>query len=333
MYGIGIAYILNSSLKFLEGKLFSKIKYLDGKKTLKRGLSITTAYAVLFSFLIWLISYLLPEIQKSILDVSDYFKQFDVSAVDRMLKEYVPINENVLSDISSYIEGFVKSFIEQFPTYIKRILSSTLNIASVVLNVILGIVISIYILFDKEAIGERSKKIVYAILPKRASQNLIDFCKESNNTFEKFFVGKIIDSTIIGIIFFIGATLLKAPVTMLLSIIIGITNMIPFFGPFIGGIPVVFITLAFDIANPLKALWMTIFILLLQQFDGNILGPKILGDSIGVKPLGIIFSIIVGGAIFGPPGMFFGVPIFAVIFSAFNGFIDKKYNKKYGVDK
>ncbi|WP_317366889.1 AI-2E family transporter [uncultured Tyzzerella sp.] len=333
IYGIGIAYILNSSLKFLENKILSKIRYLDNRKKLKRGISITTAYVILFSFLIWLISYLIPEIRKSIIDVSDYFKTFDTNAFDKMLKENIPIDDTVISEVFVYIQNFLMGFIEQFPYYIKRILSSTLNIASILLNVVLGIVISIYILFDKEAIGERSRKIVCAILPKRASENLIQFCKESNNTFEKFFVGKIIDSTIIGIIFFVGATILKAPFAMLLSIIIGVTNMIPFFGPFIGAVPVIFITLIFDIANPLKALWILIFILLLQQFDGNILGPKILGDSIGIKPIGIIFSIIVGGAIFGPPGMFFGVPIFAVIFSTFNRFVDRRYDKKYGGEK
>ena len=249
-----------------------------------------------------------------------------------MLKENIPLDEKIIAEISSYTEEFSRNFLAQFPSYIKKILSSTINIASVLLNVVLGIVISVYILFDKEIIAKRSKKIVYALLSKKLANNLIQFCKEANYTFEKFFVGKIIDSTIIGIIFFVGAKLLKAPFAMLLSIIIGVTNMIPFFGPFIGAIPVIFITLMFDITNPLKAVWMAIFILILQQFDGNILGPKILGDSIGIKPVGIIFSIIVGGAIFGPAGMFFGVPIFAVIFSVFNRFIDKKYSTKYGVD-
>ncbi|MDE6181935.1 MAG: AI-2E family transporter, partial [Eubacteriales bacterium] len=112
-------------------------------------------------------------------------------------------------------------------------------------------------------------------------------------------------------------------------IIIGVTNMIPFFGPFIGGIPVILITLVSDITNPLKSIWVAIFILALQQFDGNILSPKILGDSIGVKPLGIVFAIIVAGALLGPAGMFFGVPIFAVIFNLFSNYIEKKYNKKY----
>ena len=331
IYGIGIAYVLNPSLNFLENKLFSKIKYLNEKTSLKRGFSIATTYILLFSFLMWLISYLIPEIQKSIVDVTEYFKSFDIKKLDKILN-FIPLDNEALNEISKYIEGVLKSFIDKFPSYIKTILSRTLNIASAFFDVVVGIIISIYILFDKEAIGARSKKIVSAILSKKASKNLIQFCKQANYTFEKFFIGKIIDSTIIGIIFFIGASLLKAPVAMLLSIIIGVTNMIPFFGPFIGAVPVVFITLAFDIATPLKALWICIFILLLQQFDGNILGPKILGDSIGVKPIGIIFSIIVGGAIFGPAGMFFGVPIFAVIFSTFNNFIDRKYNKKYGVD-
>ncbi len=332
IYGIGIAYILNSNLKFLEKKLFSKIKYLDNRQNLKRGLSITTTYVILFSFLIWLISYLLPEIQKSIMDVSDYFKTFDIDSLNKMLTENTPVAKDIILDISYYFEKILKGFIDEFPTYIKRILSSTFGIASILLNIILGIVISIYILFDKESISQSGKKIVCAILPKKVSTSLIQFCKQANYTFEKFFVGKIIDSTIIGIIFFVGASLLKAPFSILLSIIIGITNMIPFFGPFIGAVPVIFITLMFDIANPLKALWIAIFIILLQQFDGNILGPKILGDSIGIKPLGIIFSIVVGGAMFGPAGMFFGVPIFAVIFSTFNNFINKAYEKKYGVN-
>lgn len=329
IYGIGIAYILNSSLKFLENKIFCKIKYIEDRKNIKRGVSIATAYILLFSFLTWLISYLIPEIQNSILDATEYFKNFDVNALDNLLNR-IPLQDSTITEITDYVQNFLKSFLEQFPTYVKRILSSTINIASVLLNVILGIVISIYILFDKEAIGKRSKKIVCAILPKKGAINLINFCKEANYTFEKFFVGKIIDSTIIGVIFFVGATLLKAPFAVLLSIIIGVTNMIPFFGPFIGGIPVVLITLLFDITNPLKSLWIGVFILLLQQFDGNILGPKILGDSIGIKPIGIIFSIIVGGAIFGPAGMFFGVPVFAVIFSTFNRLIDKIYKEKYG---
>ena len=338
IYGIGIAYVLNTGLKFLENKVFNKIKYLDDKKNLKRGLSITTAYVLVFSFLIWLISYLIPEVQKSILDVSEYFKNFDINEVDKMLRKSIPVEEEIVSEISSYVSNLLKSFLEEFPTYVKNLLpsiksllSSVKNIVDVLLNVIVGIVVSIYILFDKEAIAKRTKFILYAILSRKTSKGLIEFFKEANYTFEKFFVGKIIDSTIIGVIFFVGATLLKAPFAMLLSIIIGVTNMIPFFGPFIGAVPVIFITLLFDITNPLKAVWIGIFILLLQQFDGNILGPKILGDSIGIKPIGIIFSIIVGGYMFGPAGMFFGVPIFAVIFSAFNDFIDKKYKKKYGV--
>ena len=338
IYGIGIAYVLNTGLKFLENKVFNKIKYLDDKKNLKRGLSITTVYVLVFSFLIWLISYLIPEIQKSILDVSEYFKSFDINEVDKMLRKSIPVEEEIVSEISSYVSNLLKSFLEEFPTYVKNLLpsiksllSSVKNIVDVLLNVIVGIVVSIYILFDKEAIAKRTKVILYAILPRKKSKGLIEFFKEANYTFEKFFVGKIIDSTIIGIIFFVGATLLKAPFSMLLSIIIGVTNMIPFFLFFLGAVPVIFITLLFDITNPLKAVWIGIFILLLQQFDGNILGPKILGDSIGIKPIGIIFSIIVGGYMFGPAGMFFGVPIFAVIFSAFNDFIDKKYKKKYGV--
>lgn len=328
IYGIGIAYVLNPGLKFFENKILIKFKFINQRQFLKRCISISTTYILLFSFLIWLISYLLPEIKESIQDMSIKLKDFDITYLETAVKKYIP-------DFYLKIpqEGFIKfnntmtSILNNIPNTFNKLVSGTFSFASTVLNVILGIVISTYILFDKENIGFTSKKTMYALFPKNFSKKLILFFKSSNETFEKFFVGKIIDSTIIGILFFIGASIISPPFTVLLSIIIGFTNMIPFFGPFIGGVPVVLITLVADITNPLKALWIALFILALQQFDGNILGPKILGDCIGVKPLGIIFSIVVAGAIFGPAGMFFGVPVFAVIFEIISNYIDKRYKK------
>lgn len=329
IYGIIIAYVLNPSVKFIENKVLIKSNFIYNKNSLKRLISISSTYIILFSFLIWLISYILPELKQSIQDISAKVKVFDISSLESNIKQVLPLNDYVSSEIFTKWKTLFNDLINNIPNMLNKILSITGGIASVLLNFVLGIVISIYILFDKENIGKFNKKIVYAFSNQNIAKNILNFCKESNDTFEKFFVGKIIDSIIIGIIFFIGASIINPPFTLLLSIIIGITNIIPFFGPFIGGIPVILITLITDTANPLKALWLTIFIFAIQQFDGNILGPKILGDCIGVKPLGIIFSIIIAGAIFGPAGMFFGVPIFAVIFNLFSSYIDKKYNSKY----
>lgn len=328
IYGIGIAYVLNPSLKFIENKILIKSKYINERKTLKRCISIGATYIILFSFLIWLISYLIPEVRNSVQDVSSKIKTLDVNSLELTIKKYIPITDAMSQELFSKINEILAKIINNIPNALNKIVSGTVGIASVILNIILGIVISIYILFDKENIGTFNKKMMYAFSNKTLANNILKFCKDANETFEKFFVGKIIDSAIIGIIFFIGLSIIKPPFAVLLSIIIAVTNIIPFFGPFIGGIPVVLITLVTDITNPLKSVWIAIFILALQQFDGNILGPKILGDSIGVKPLGIIFSIIVAGALFGPAGMFFGVPVFAVIFNLFSSYIEKKYLEK-----
>ncbi len=149
--------------------------------------------------------------------------------------------------------------------------------------------------------------------------------KESNEMFLRFFVGKMIDSLIIGILCFIGLQLMKMPYTLLISFIIGVTNMIPYFGPFIGAIPAVAIVL---LRSPIQALGLALFIFVLQQFDGIVLGPKILGDSTGLSPFWVIFSIIVFGALFGVLGMFLGVPIFAVLYTMFKHFVEKKNIEK-----
>ena len=166
---------------------------------------------------------------------------------------------------------------------------------------------------------------LFILFSKKQVESIASTIKYTNSVFNSFVVGKTIDSLIIAIIFFIGSIILNLPYPMLFAIIIGITNMIPYFGPFIGAVPVVALTI---LINPIKGLWVLIFIVVLQQFDGVILGPRILGDSIGLKPIGVIFAIIVGGAIAGPLGMFFGVPIFSVIFTIFSNFVEKLYNSK-----
>ncbi|MFI3230857.1 MAG: AI-2E family transporter [bacterium] len=322
--GIILAYLLNSSINFLENKVLNKIKFFDNRGGLKRLLSIGSTYVALFGFIIILISYILPEISQSISEIIVVFNNFDVSMIDNLINTYIPLDQSILIEISNFVSTFVKNMISALPVYIGAVLNSTIGLASVVLDIILAIIISIYILSDKESTGKACKNFTYALFNKDFAKNLISLAKEANHTFEKYFVGKIIDSAIIGLIFFVGCIILEAPFAMLLSIIIGITNMIPFFGPFIGGVPVVILTLIFDIANPTKAVFLTIFIVILQQFDGNILGPKILGDSVGLKPIGIVFSVLIFGELFGLAGMFFGVPIFAVICKMFNKFIDKK---------
>ena len=190
---------------------------------------------------------------------------------------------------------------------------------------ILGIIVSVYLLIDKEKLCALSKKITYGLFPESYADEIIKLVDRSNYTFGRFLVGKIIDSLIIGVLTFIILTIFKMPYTILVSVIVGITNIIPFFGPFIGAIPS-FIIILF--VSPVQALWFLLIILFIQQLDGNVIGPKILGDSIGISAFWILFSILVAGKLLGIVGMIIGVPLFAIFYSIVKEFIESKLRKK-----
>ena len=197
--------------------------------------------------------------------------------------------------------------------------------ASSVWNIILGIIISVYLLVDKEKFFALGKKVVVALFNDKHANIILNLANRTNLTFGKFIGGKIIDSAIIGVLTFIILTIFKMPYSLLISVIIGITNIIPFFGPFIGAIPSAIIIL---FISPIKAVWFGVIILVIQQIDGNIIGPKILGDSIGISAFWILFAILVAGKLFGLVGMIIGVPMFALIYSIVKDVIEIRLSKK-----
>ena len=188
-----------------------------------------------------------------------------------------------------------------------------------------GIILSVYLLASKELFYAHAKKLGYALFPKRVMDKLLEITHTSNNIFTGFIVGKIVDSTIIGVLCFIVMALFNWPYAMLISVIVGVTNVIPYFGPFIGAIPSILLLLIID---PRTAVMFGIFILILQQLDGNIIGPKILGDSTGLSAFWVVFSITLFSAIMGPIGMLIGVPTFAVIYSLIRDFAEWRLKTK-----
>jgi len=337
--GMIIAYILNASMRFIENNIYSSFKKLKNNKSLKRGLSIGTTYILLFICIFIAIAYLIPEIFISLQNIIIFFKNLDMSKIEdtfynkvssvELLNQFSSeISSSIIKTIDSFL-GIILDSAKYIPDMLNTIITNTMGIASHLLDFVLGMVIAFYMLLDKEKIGVLCKKILYIIFSIEVADKIIEIAKTSNSVFEKFFIGKAIDSVIIGFIFFLGAIILKLPYSLLLSIIIGVTNMIPYFGPFIGAVPVTFIVI---LTSPIKGLWVIIFIFVLQQFDGIFLGPKILGNSIGLQPIGVIFAILIGGAMFGALGMFFGVPIFAVIVTMFKKFIERKYTEKMNVE-
>ena len=194
-----------------------------------------------------------------------------------------------------------------------------------VMNFLIGMIIALYILLDEPKLKRQTKKVLYALLPKKTTEKIIKISRLTINTFNSFVAGKAVDSLIIGILCYIILSFMNMPYTPLISVLVGVTNMIPVFGPFLGAVPSILILLLVD---PFRALEFAIFILILQQVDGNIIGPRILGGAVGLPTLYVMFAIIIGGALFGIFGMFIGVPVFSVIFVLVRDFIHQQLEKK-----
>ncbi|MBS5949225.1 MAG: AI-2E family transporter [Clostridium sp.] len=325
--GFTIAYIINFLLDFYENKVFEN-KYIKRiKLKSKRGISILLAYISAFFIISMVIKFLLPQVTESILglinDIPTYISN-TTNFVNDLIKN-LNIEEQyskVLMDNYNSFVNYVISFVTDLIPAIGAFLAKT---ASSIWNLVLGIIVSVYLLIDKEKLCGLSKKITYALFSENKAESIIALVHKSNYTFGRFLVGKIIDSLIIGVLTFIILTIFRMPYTVLVSVIVGITNVIPFFGPFIGAIPS-FIIILF--VSPIQALWFLLIILFIQQLDGNVIGPKILGDTIGISAFWVLFSILVAGKLLGIVGMIIGVPLFAVFYSIVKTFIENKLKKK-----
>ena len=325
--GGALAYILNFILKFYEEYVLSYKWFKNLKKNGKRGIGILFTYitATIISYLF--IQFVLPQLIDSIVGLVNNIPQYlnDVTKLTNevvgninLQPEYVDLITSKLGEAINYIITIVSNLLPVVGNFIVGATSS-------ILNIIIGIIISIYILIDKEKFCALSRKITCALFNEEHSQVAIDLAHRTNDTFGKFLSGKIIDSAIIGILTFIILTIFKMPYTILISVIIGITNIIPFFGPFFGAIPS-FVIIMF--VSPVKALWFLLIILIIQQLDGNVIGPKILGDSIGISAFWILFALLVAGKILGLVGMIIGVPLFAIIYSIIKDITESKLRKK-----
>ena len=252
-----------------------------------------------------------------------------VSHVENIQNQDNTIGTIVKNAIEEGTKVFQNWFRTDFMTQVNTIMSNvTVGIVGLVgefVNFVLGLIVSVYVLFGKERFTSQAKKLTYAFLSTDHANMLLHLTKKSNEIFGGFIIGKIIDSAIIGVLCFIGLSILRMPYTLLVSVVVGVTNVIPFFGPYIGAIPsAILITLA----DPKMGLYFLIFILVLQQVDGNIIGPHILGDSTGLTPFWVLFSILVGGGLFGFVGMIMGVPTFAVIFYIIGMIAERRLEKK-----
>lgn len=337
--GAILAYILIPVLNFIEQKIVFRIVDrcgLDRKKHKDkvRGLSVALT-AIFIVLVIYIVVYVfISQIIPSIKDIADNFDVYTGNII-RYLNTLFEDNAYVRNTINSLINQYSSEFDKWLDTLVPRLTSIALSLSMSIINIlqvawdfIIGFIISIYIMCSKDVFVGQAKKMAYGLFERETANEVISDARYIHRTFTGFLSGKIIDSIIIGIICFIGTSILKTPYAALVSLIIGLTNVIPFFGPFLGAVPCAFLIFVVAPTQPLNMVYFVIFILLLQTFDGNILGPKILGDSTGLSSFWVIFSITVFGGIFGIPGMIIGVPTFAVIFAAVRRYINRKLKEK-----
>ena len=325
--GFSIAYIINFLLDFYENKFF-ETKYMKKIKLKStRGLSILLSYITAFLIISLVVNFLVPQVIDSIVglvnDIPTYISN-TTDFINNIMKD-LNIGEQYSKVLMDNINSSINSIIRVITNLLPALGGALAKVASSIWNVVLGIIISVYLLIDKNKLCALSKKITFALLNEKNANNLIRLVHKSNYTFGRFLVGKIIDSLIIGVLTFIILTIFKMPYTVLVSVIVGITNIIPFFGPFIGAIPS-FIIILF--VSPIQALWFLPIIFVIQQLDGNFIGPKILGDTIGISAFWILFSILVAGKVLGIVGMIIGVPLFAILYSIIKSFIESRLEAK-----
>jgi len=336
IYGVVIAYILNRPVNFCE-KYFARvlIKWTKNEKKAgkaARGLGILVSMAFILFLFIGLCNLILPELYRSIMnlvltlpqqleDILTKINSMNIAdtTVDLMIK-------NIFTEATTYIQNWLKTdLLSQLETIMSGLTEGVVGMIGMVFDLMIGMIIAVYLLFSTKTFASQGKKVLYAFIKPKYANMTLHLTRKSNEIFGGYIAGVMTDAAFVGVLCFIGMWFLKMPYAVLISVVIGTTNIIPYFGPYIGAIPSVILILLND---PRQGIYFIIFILVLQQIDGNIIAPKILGDSTGLSSFWVIVATLLGGGIFGLVGMVMGVPAFGVIYYVVQTIINQKLEKK-----
>ena len=318
IYGAVIAYLLKPVCNTIEAFLRRFIP--EKMKGLINALSVT--FTILFGLLLIyaLCMMIIPQLITSVTTLY-YTAQANITKFMYWANhlEFIEKNEQIMELLNSAyaalntnLDTWIKNtLLPSMQNIVSGAAIGVLNVVTVAKNLIIGIIVAVYILASRKRFVQQGKMVLYSVVKPRWASLITEELKYADRMFGGFINGKILDSAIIGVLCYIGCLIFKFPSALLVSVIIGVTNVIPFFGPFIGAIPA---TLLILIQNPIKALWFVLFVLVLQQLDGNIIGPKILGNTTGLSSFWVLFAILLFGGLWGFAGMIVGVPLFAVIY-------------------
>lgn len=334
--GFVIAYLLNTPVDFFERKVYAKYKG-------KRALSIVTVFLIAVAVIAVLLQLVLPQVADSIRqlfsNLTAYLNNLN-QTVQELIQRFHMDGEGLTNLVDHYNDfirnlssaDMVKRATEFLTSSAPELWNFGMSVGNSMVNGVVtamtAVIASIYMLSGKPRLTSQLKKLIYATFPEKGASRILKVSGKANQIFVGFINGKLLDSAIIGVLCFLLCSLIKIPYAVLVSVVVGVTNVIPFFGPIIGAVPCLMILV---IVNPWAALRFGVLIIALQQFDGNILGPKILGDSTGLSAIWVLVAIVVGGGLFGFPGMLLGVPTFAVLYSLVKEWAERRLEEK-GID-
>ena len=339
LYGVVMAFLMApvyDRIGIWVGEILSSL-FPKWKKSDKYAKMIATLACLVILILVVfaLIMMIIPELVNSITNVISYAPS-GTQNLEAWLKDILNKNPNLEKliignylDISERLSDIATTTVlPNVNTYIKNLSSGVINALGVVVNIIIGLMVMMYLLNMKTTLASQAKKIVYAVAGVKIGNEIVTEARYIKNMFEKFIVGKIIDSIIIGIINYVFMAIIHMPYALLISVVVGVTNVIPFFGPFIGAIPSIILLL---LISPVTALQFAVWILILQQVDGNIIGPKILGQTTGLPSFWVLFSILLFGGLFGIVGMIIAVPTWAIIYRSISR-VSEHFLRKKGLE-
>lgn len=352
IWGIVIAYLINPLMSLIEKLIVKKVVKQDlnvdfstisndqryqvqKKKKCVRAIAVGVSELITIILIIAIVAMIVPEIINSIsgfFDNLSYYMSNLYLQVSNFLDSHADINSNIktwfdqgFSNIQKEVLNLFSNLQPKFESIVAIARDGLFGILGGLKDFSIGLIISIYLLYSKEEFIAQIRKCMYAIFPNHFCEKVLVIGSQSNDIFYNFIVGKAVDSLIIGFITLIVLNILNMPYVVLISLVVGVTNMIPFFGPFIGAIPSAVLVL---LSKPDKTLAFVIFIIILQQIDGNIIGPKILGDKMGISTFWIMFAIVVFGGLFNFVGMLIGVPVFTILYTLANSFIEQRLKEK-----
>ena len=336
IYGAVLAYLMlpiyNKTRAYTTLKLSKAIKDQSIVDRLAKAAGTLVSLVVLVAIVAGLFRMIIPEIYNSIIRLQESIGEY-INNLTMWMNKMFEDNQDFEKFVMPYYEQGVSEFqkwlteklVPNMSMIIGQLSTGLLSVVTVVKNILIGVIVMVYFLNIKDTLAAQSKKIVYSILKLKDANRIVSEVRFAHGIFGGFITGKLLDSLIIGIMCFFALQFMDMPYVLLISVIIGVTNVIPFFGPFIGAVPSAFLIL---MISPMKCLYFLIFILILQQFDGNILGPKILGDSTGLPSFWVLFSILLFGGLLGFVGMIIGVPAFAVIYRLVSTYVSNNLKKK-----